>query len=81
MDFSIARSLGYYTGIVYETVLDKLPQIGSICSGGRYDNLTKSFSDDEITDDTFTLKNMITGDQNVYSFKKINFNFRFFKKE
>lgn len=49
IDFSIARGLGYYTGIVYETVLDKLPQMGSICSGGRYDNLTKSFSDDDIS--------------------------------
>ena len=46
IDFSIARGLGYYTGTVYETLLDELPTMGSICSGGRYDNLTKSFSKD-----------------------------------
>ena len=36
---AITRGLDYYTGIVYETFLDELPSIGSICSGGRYDNL------------------------------------------
>ncbi|HVR81720.1 MAG TPA: histidine--tRNA ligase [Luteimonas sp.] len=41
---SIARGLDYYTGIVYETVLDAHPQIGSICSGGRYDNLASHYS-------------------------------------
>ncbi|HIP51203.1 MAG TPA: histidine--tRNA ligase [Campylobacterales bacterium] len=46
VDFSIARGLAYYTGTVYETVLDDLPSMGSVCSGGRYDNLTKSFSKD-----------------------------------
>ena len=35
----IARGLDYYTGTVYETLLDDHPQIGSVCSGGRYDNL------------------------------------------
>lgn len=44
VDFSIARGLGYYTGTVYETILDDLPSMGSVCSGGRYDNLTQSFS-------------------------------------
>ena len=39
-DPSITRGLDYYTGIVYETFLTELPQIGSVCSGGRYDNLT-----------------------------------------
>ena len=48
IDFSIARGLGYYTGIIYETILNQLPQIGSVCSGGRFDNLTKSFSDDNL---------------------------------
>ncbi len=38
-DPSITRGLDYYTGIVFETFFDKLPRIGSICSGGRYDNL------------------------------------------
>jgi histidyl-tRNA synthetase len=39
LDVSIARGLDYYTGTVYETFLTDLPGIGSICSGGRYDNL------------------------------------------
>ncbi|MCD5382663.1 histidine--tRNA ligase [Candidatus Gracilibacteria bacterium] len=49
VDFSIARGLGYYTGMVYETTLDDLPGMGSVCSGGRYDDLTKSFSNDDIS--------------------------------
>ena len=39
MDVSIARGLDYYTGVIFETTLDDLPGIGSVCSGGRYDNL------------------------------------------
>ncbi|RZA28392.1 MAG: histidine--tRNA ligase, partial [Lysobacteraceae bacterium] len=39
LNLSIARGLDYYTGTVYETQLDGYPQIGSICSGGRYDDL------------------------------------------
>lgn len=39
LDVSIARGLDYYTGTVVETFLDDLPEIGSVCSGGRYDNL------------------------------------------
>lgn len=39
LDVSIARGLDYYTGTIYETFLTDLPTIGSICSGGRYDNL------------------------------------------
>lgn len=39
LDPVITRGLDYYTGIVYETFLEKLPSIGSVCSGGRYDNL------------------------------------------
>jgi histidyl-tRNA synthetase len=39
LDVSIARGLDYYTGTIYETFLTDLPGIGSICSGGRYDNL------------------------------------------
>ncbi len=38
-DQSIARGLSYYTGTIYETMLDDLPEIGSVCSGGRFDNL------------------------------------------
>lgn len=39
LDVSIARGLDYYTGTVYETFLGDMPGIGSVCSGGRYDNL------------------------------------------
>ncbi len=39
LDVSIARGLDYYTGVVFETILEDLPTIGSVCSGGRYDNL------------------------------------------
>ena len=39
IDVSIARGLDYYTGTIYETFLSDLPEIGSVCSGGRYDNL------------------------------------------
>ena len=39
LDVSIARGLDYYTGVIFETTLDDLPGIGSVCSGGRYDNL------------------------------------------
>ena len=44
VNFSIARGLDYYTGTVYETVLDSHPEIGSVCSGGRYDNLASHYS-------------------------------------
>ena len=39
LDLSIARGLDYYTGLIFESFLDKLPGIGSVCSGGRYDDL------------------------------------------
>ena len=42
-DISIVRGLAYYTGPVFETTLLKCPEMGSICSGGRYDNLTGNF--------------------------------------
>ncbi len=44
LDLSIARGLDYYTGTVYETFLTDLPGIGSVCSGGRYDNLASLFT-------------------------------------
>ena len=44
VNFSIARGLDYYTGTVYETTLDDFPQIGSICSGGRYENLAGHYT-------------------------------------
>jgi histidyl-tRNA synthetase len=44
LNLSIARGLDYYTGIVYETLLNANPEIGSICSGGRYDNLASHYT-------------------------------------
>jgi histidyl-tRNA synthetase len=44
VNLSIARGLDYYTGTVYETTLDAYPQIGSICSGGRYENLAGHYT-------------------------------------
>jgi histidyl-tRNA synthetase len=44
----IARGLDYYTGTIFETYLDQLPQIGSVCSGGRYDNLAGLFTQQEL---------------------------------
>ena len=44
LNLSIARGLDYYTGSVYETMLDDYQQIGSICSGGRYDDLASHYS-------------------------------------
>lgn len=49
INLSIARGLGYYTGIIYETILNDLPNLGSVCSGGRYDNLTQNFSNDKMS--------------------------------
>ena len=44
LNFSIARGLDYYTGTVYETTLNEHPQIGSVCSGGRYENLAGQYT-------------------------------------
>lgn len=44
IDTSIARGLDYYTGTVYETTLNDHPEIGSVCSGGRYDNLASHYT-------------------------------------
>ena len=41
LDLSIVRGLEYYTGVIFETTLNEYPELGSICSGGRYDNLAK----------------------------------------
>ncbi|MGN0740068.1 MAG: histidine--tRNA ligase [Treponema sp.] len=48
LDPSITRGLDYYTGVVYETFLDDLPSIGSICSGGRYDNLAGLYMKEKV---------------------------------
>lgn len=45
IDLTIARGLDYYTGTVYETFLNDYKQIGSVCSGGRYDNLAGYYTD------------------------------------
>ncbi len=45
VDLTIARGLDYYTGTVYETFMTEHPEIGSICSGGRYDNLAEYYTD------------------------------------
>jgi histidyl-tRNA synthetase len=44
LDLGIARGLDYYTGTVYETTLDLHPEIGSVCSGGRYDDLASLYT-------------------------------------
>ncbi|KUO74537.1 MAG: histidine--tRNA ligase [Clostridia bacterium BRH_c25] len=48
IDLKIARGLDYYTGTVYETILDDYPGIGSVCSGGRYDNLAEYYTDQKL---------------------------------
>lgn len=48
LDPSITRGLDYYTGVVYETFLNRLPGIGSVCSGGRYDNLAGLYMKDKV---------------------------------
>ncbi len=48
LDTSITRGLDYYTGIVYETLLLDMPQIGSICSGGRYNNLAGLYTKENL---------------------------------
>ena len=44
IDLTIARGLDYYTGTVYETILNDYQEIGSVCSGGRYDNLAEYYT-------------------------------------
>ncbi len=48
VDLTIARGLDYYTGTVYETVMTEHPEIGSVCSGGRYDNLAEYYTDKQL---------------------------------
>ena len=48
LDVTIARGLDYYTGTVYETILKDHPDIGSVCSGGRYDNLAEYYTDKKL---------------------------------
>lgn len=48
IDLRIARGLDYYTGTVYETLLDEHPEVGSVCSGGRYDDLASYYTDTKL---------------------------------
>ena len=48
VDLTIARGLDYYTGTVYETTLLDHPELGSVCSGGRYDNLAEYYTDRQL---------------------------------
>ena len=48
VDLTIARGLDYYTGTVYETFLDNYKKIGSVCSGGRYENLAEYYTDKKL---------------------------------
>lgn len=48
VNLAIARGLDYYTGTVYETFLDEHPALGSICSGGRYDNLAEHYTNSKL---------------------------------
>ncbi len=48
IDAVIARGLDYYTGTIYETFLDALPDLGSVCSGGRYDNLAALYTNQQL---------------------------------
>ena len=48
VDLTIARGLDYYTGTVYETALLDYPEIGSVCSGGRYDDLAGYYTDKQL---------------------------------
>ena len=48
VDLTIARGLDYYTGTVYETFLDDYREIGSVCSGGRYENLAQYYTDKKL---------------------------------
>ncbi len=48
IDLTIARGLDYYTGTVYETILDEYPKLGSICSGGRYENLADYYTEEHL---------------------------------
>lgn len=48
LDPSITRGLDYYTGVVFETFLSDIPEIGSVCSGGRYNNLASLYTREQL---------------------------------
>jgi histidyl-tRNA synthetase len=49
IDFSMVRGLGYYTGPIFETILTEAPELGSMFSGGRYDNLVAAFTGEKLS--------------------------------
>lgn len=74
LDPSITRGLDYYTGVVYETFLDELPSIGSVCSGGRYDNLAGLYMKDRIpgVGSSIGLDRLLAGLEQLGNQKKIS---------
>ena len=76
IDTSITRGLDYYTGLVYETFLQDMEDIGSVCSGGRYDNLTGFYMKEKVSgvgasigiDRLLTALSMLNKEKLVYSF-------------
>ena len=48
VDLTIARGLDYYTGTVYETFLNEYRELGSVCSGGRYENLAENYTEKKL---------------------------------
>ena len=65
IDLTIARGLDYYTGTVYETILKDYPNLGSVCSGGRYDNLAEYYTDKKLR--SIVEKNIYSGLTETYS--------------
>lgn len=59
VDLTIARGLDYYTGTVYETFLNDYRELGSVCSGGRYENLAEYYTDKNYTGWYFNWSNKI----------------------
>jgi histidyl-tRNA synthetase len=74
LDLSIARGLGYYTGVVFETTLDLLPGFGSISSGGRYNNLAERFTNRSLpgVGGSIGLDRLLAGLEDLGKIKKQN---------
>lgn len=72
LDPSITRGLDYYTGIVYETFLTDLPEFGSVCSGGRYNNLTSVYTKKELpgVGSSIGLDRLMTGLEELGAFSE-----------
>ena len=72
-DVSIARGLDYYTGTVFETFLGALPNLGSVCSGGRYDNLAELYTSQKLPGigASLGLDRLLGGMQELHMFPKL----------